>query len=246
MKSICGLDLVCGPQLANHCLERNSWSKCVAFVCLLESSACSKVTYVMALVYFRKDLGLAYTFAWSYWHIHFWHMWISGSHQGTLHRRIIWKVPPKHSSSGPSVDQWHQAVCREPRQLQYFFKCTPGDCVYDCSWVKSQQIRAMAFKLSPSADAPRPPLNPAAMALIDSKSGAPGWIPRVAFSRSFPCITADLGATLQSHCHREWKIDPAKILPSAEISQLACLTALPRGVSVPLWCGLFPPQLRSL
>lgn len=157
MKSICGLDLVCGPQLANHCLERNSWSKCVAFVCLLESSACLKVTYVMALVYFRKDLGLAYTFAWSHWHIHFWHMWISGSHQGTLHRRIIWKVPPKHSSSGPSVDQWHQAVCREPRQLQYFFKCTPGDYVYDCSWVKNQQIRAMAFKLSPSADAPIKP-----------------------------------------------------------------------------------------
>lgn len=81
---------------------------------------------------------------------------------------------------------------------------------------------------------PPPPLNPAAMALIDSKSGAPGWIPGVAFSRSFPCITADLGATLQSHCHREWKIDPAKILPSAEISRLAGLTTLPRAVSEPL------------
>lgn len=88
--------------------------------------------------------------------------------------------------------------------------------------------------LSNSHPRQMPPLNPAAVAFIDSKSGAPGWIPRVAFSRSFPCITADLGATLQSHCHREWKIDPAKILPSAEISRLACLTALPRGVSVPL------------
>lgn len=87
----------------------------------------------------------------------------------------------------------------------------------------------MAFKLAPSADAPVKPSCRGTRRLQVRRSGVD---PRVVFSISFPRITADLGATLQSHCHRERKTDPAKTLPSAEISRLACLTALPGGVSV--------------